>query len=186
MRFGWDRAASVAVMAALTLSTAACGRSDAGVANPDESAKAAAFFLRSNATVEGVKTTASGLQYKIVQSGPAGPSPDINDLVRLHYEGSLTDGTVFDSSFERGTPYVTAPEGAHGSPIIPGWTEVLQLMKPGDEWIVYVPPELGYGAEGAGGVIPPNAVLVFRIQVLDMAHTPDATRTIMPMNSAQG
>lgn len=177
MRFGWARAATVA----LVMGVAACGQAtDPGEAARKNAAQAE-FFLKSNARQPGIVTLPSGVQYKVVQSGPAGPSPDINDLVRLHYEGSLTDGTVFDSSFDRGQPLLTAPEGMGGSPIIAGWTEILQRMKPGDEWIVYVPPGLGYGQTGAPGTIPPNAVLVFRIQLLDVAHTPDDIRTIPPM-----
>ena len=179
MRFGWARAAT----AVLVLAAAACGQAGATDDIAGRNAAEAAFFLKSNATQPGVVTLPSGLQYKVVQSGPAGRSPDINDLVRLHYQGSLTDGTVFDSSFDRGQPLLTAPEGMGGSPIIPGWTEILQKMKPGDEWIVYVPPGLGYGKTGAPGTIPPNAVLVFRIQMLDVAHTPDDLRTIPPMPS---
>lgn len=184
MRFGWARAAT----AVLVLATAACGQAGATGDVAGKNAAEAAFFLKSNARQPGIVSLPSGLQYKVVQSGPAGPSPDINDLLRLHYEGSLTDGTVFDSSFDRGQPLTTAPEGMGGSPIIAGWTEALQKMKPGDEWIVYVPPGMGYGEGGAPGTIPPNAVLVFRIQVLDMARTPDDLRTIPPMvaDSANG
>lgn len=177
MRFGWAKAAT----AVLVLATAACGQAGAADDVAAKNAAEAAFFLTSNARHPGIVTLPSGLQYKVLKSGPMGLSPDINDLVRLHYEGALTDGTVFDSSFERGQPLLTAPEGMGGSPIIPGWTEILQKMKPGDEWIVYVPPGMGYGAAGAPGTIPPNAVLVFRIQMLDVAHTPDDIRTIAPM-----
>lgn len=163
MRFGW---ASAAAMAGLVL-LSACGRGDDGAAL-EERAEAAAFFMTSNARAEGVQTLPSGLQYKVVKSGPpGGESPDRNDLVSVNYEGALTDGTVFDSSFGRGAPYVTTPEQ-----VVPGWTEALQRMKVGDEWILYVPPELGYGVEGGPPVIPPNAVLVFRIQLLDVARAP--------------
>lgn len=166
MRFGW---ASVAVAA--TLGLAACGGGDGGV-DPEANARAAEFFLQSNAKEEGVQTTESGLQYKVVQSGPTGAiSPDRNDLVRVDYEGSLTDGTVFDSSFRRGQPYVTTAEQ-----VVPGWTEALQRMKVGDEWILYVPPALGYGERGQGADIPPNAVLVFRIKLLDVAPVPGGAR----------
>lgn len=182
------RFASVKVLAAAALLAAAgCGQGQDPARAASEQARAAEFFLKSNARAEGVTTTPSGLQYKVVASGPAdGPTPDINDLVSLYYEGSLTDGTVFDSAFDRGQPLITAPEGMNGGPIIPGWTEVLQLMRPGDEWIVYLPPELGYGARGAGGVIPPHAVLVFRLKVLDVRTTPGAHRTIMPRDAAFG
>ena len=160
MRFGW-----ASLTAALLL--AACG-GEAGEAPGDDARIAeAAAFMAENADADGVVTLESGLQYKVLTAAPEGaPSPDGNDLVRVHYEGSLTDGTVFDSSFERGSPYVTTPEQ-----VVPGWTEALQRMKVGDEWLLYVPPELGYGARQSGQ-IPPNSVLVFRIQLLDMAAAP--------------
>ena len=87
------------------------------------------------------------------------------------HEGKLTDGTVFDSSFGRGAPEIFSPEG-----VVPGWTEALQRMKVGDEWILYVPPALGYGVQGGPPRIPPNAVLVFRLRLLDVAPTPGGTR----------
>ena len=165
MRFGWvETTAFVAVLA-----LAGCGRgaatSDADLA---ENAKASTFFMTSNARAEGVQSLPSGLQYKVVASGPAGsPSPDRNDLVRVEYEGALTDGTVFDSSFGRGAPAVFTPET-----VVPGWTEALQKMRVGDEWILYVPPALGYGEQGGPPKIPGNAVLVFRLKLLDIAPTP--------------
>jgi peptidylprolyl isomerase/FKBP-type peptidyl-prolyl cis-trans isomerase FklB len=172
MRFAWARTAGVA--AGLALALAACGRSEGGDADLKARAEAAAFFMRSNARAEGVQTTPSGLQYKVVQSGPPGsPSPDGNDLVSVDYEGALSDGTVFDSSFGRGAPYVTTPEQ-----VVPGWTEALQRMRVGDEWILYVPPELGYGVEGGPPKIPPNAVLVFRVKLLDMAPAPGGGRGV--------
>ena len=160
MRFGWIKG----VAAAAALGVGACS----GGASDDEAQRAAAFFMQSNARAEGVTTLPSGLQYKVVRSGPeGGVSPDANDLVRVNYEGALADGTVFDSSFERGAPYVTTPQD-----VIEGWKEGLQLMSVGDEWILYVPPELGYGERGGPPVIPPHAVLVFRVQLLDVAKTP--------------
>jgi peptidylprolyl isomerase/FKBP-type peptidyl-prolyl cis-trans isomerase FklB len=169
MRFGW---ASVAVAGSLVL--AACGGAgDAGI-DAEANARAATFFMDSNAKAEGVRTLESGLQYKVVQSGSSGAaSPDRNDLVRVDYEGSLTDGTVFDSSFSRGQPYVTTAEQ-----VVPGWTEALQRMKVGDEWLLYVPPELGYGERGQGSDIPPNSVLVFRIKLLDVAPVPGGGRGV--------
>ena len=160
MRFGW-----ASLTAALLL--AACG-GEAGEAPGDDARIAeAAAFMAQNADADGVVTLDSGLQYKVLTAAPDGaPGPDGNDLVRVHYEGSLIDGTVFDSSFERGSPYVTTPEQ-----VVPGWTEALQRMKVGDEWLLYVPPELGYGAQQSGR-IPPHSVLVFRLQLLDMAAAP--------------
>ena len=160
MRFGW----ASAIAAALLLG--ACGNGGGSGAD-DARINEAAAFMAENARAEGVTTLESGLQYKVLTAAPEGaPSPDGNDLVRVHYEGTLTDGTVFDSSFERGSPYVTTPEQ-----VVPGWTEALQRMKVGDEWILYVPPELGYG-DRRSGRIPAHSVLVFRIQLLDMAAAP--------------
>ena len=170
MNFAWAKPATVALAAtlALSLGLSACGRKDAASSANDEAAiKAAQEFLIENGKKDGVQTLPSGLQYKVVKSGaPAGIQPDSNDLVRVHYEGTLTDGTVFDSSFERGTPAIFAPEQ-----VVPGWTEALQLMRPGDEWFLYVPPALGYGEQQAGP-IPANSVLVFRLQVLAVEQVP--------------
>ncbi|GAD59490.1 FKBP-type peptidyl-prolyl cis-trans isomerase [Brevundimonas sp. BAL450] len=161
MRFGW------ASLAAAALLLAACGGNDSASGDDDARVAEAAAFMAENADADGVVTLESGLQYKVLTAAPDGaPSPDGNDLVRVHYEGSLIDGTVFDSSFERGSPYVTTPEQ-----VVPGWTEALQRMKVGDEWLLYVPPELGYGGRRSGQ-IPPHSVLVFRIQLLDMAAAP--------------
>ncbi len=170
MRFGWAKAASVAAL----LMLAACGREGAMGPSNEERAQAAAFFMEQNAKQEGVQTLPSGLQYKVVQSGPpGGVSPDRNDLVKVDYEGALTDGSVFDSSFGRGAPYVTTPEQ-----VVPGWTEALQRMRVGDEWVLYVPPQLGYGERGGPPKIPPNAVLVFRLRLLDVAPAPGGGRGV--------
>jgi len=118
-------------------------------------------FLAKNAKEAGVVTLPDGLQYKIVASGPAGgEKPRAQDEVKVNYEGTLLSGEVFDSSFKRGEPASFAL-----NEVIPGWTEVMQLMKPGDEWVVWLPPELGYGHE-TKGPIPANSVLKFRIQLL--------------------
>ena len=110
-----------------------------------------------------------GIAYKIVHSGPpSGLRPGPNDEVKVHYEGKLPNGRVFDSSYERGQPVVMGLKG-----LIPAWQLALPLMRPGDEWILYVPPEKGYGAEGAGdGQIPPNAALIFRIELIDFLAAP--------------
>ncbi|CAN5451530.1 FKBP-type peptidyl-prolyl cis-trans isomerase [soil metagenome] len=172
MRFGWVKAASVAVI----LTLAACGRGAEPAAGADDAVKnaeVAAEWMAKNAKEPGVQTLPSGLQYKVVQSGPSGSvTPDRNDLVRVDYEGSLTDGTVFDSSFQRGVPYAT-----HVDEVVPGWTEALQRMKAGDEWLLYVPPALGYGATSKGD-IPPNSVMVFRIKLLDVAPVPGGVRGV--------
>lgn len=117
-------------------------------------------FLAENKTKEGVKETASGLQYKVIASGN-GKKPTATDQVTVHYTGKLTDGTIFDSSVERGQP---ATFGVNE--VIAGWTEVIQLMSEGDKWMVFLPSELGYGEQGAGGEIPPHSVLIFEIELI--------------------
>lgn len=119
-----------------------------------------AAFLAANAKKEGVKTTASGLQYKIVKAGK-GPIPKAADEVQVHYAGKLVNGTEFDSSIKRGEP-VTFPVNG----VIAGWTEALQLMPEGSTWEVYIPSDLAYGPGGTGDVIGPNAALVFEVQLL--------------------
>ena len=109
----------------------------------------------------GRHVTPSGLQYRILQSGPAsGPTPKGEDEVKVNYEGKLLDGTVFDSSYQRGEPAVFGVGG-----LIPAWTEALQMMRPGDQWLLYAPANLAYGDEGAGP-IPPGSVLKFKIELL--------------------
>lgn len=117
-------------------------------------------YLKQNKGKPGVITTASGLQYEVLTEG-TGPHPTSSDTVAVHYEGKLIDGTIFDSSYQRGQP-ATFPLGS----VIPGWTEGVQLMTPGSKYRFTIPPALGYGAAGAGGVIPPNAVLLFDIELL--------------------
>lgn len=151
----------IVLCAALAL--AACNRGP----QVDNSAESKAF-LEQNAKAEGVKTLPSGVQYKVVRSGPAtGIKPGPNDEVKVHYEGKLVNGKVFDSSYERGQPAAMPLAG-----LIPAWVEALQQMRPGDEWILYVPPEQGYGAEGAGDDIPPNSALIFRIELIDVLPAP--------------
>ena len=125
-------------------------------------AAAQADFLAKNAKAAGVVTLPSGLQYKVVASGPAGPSPKAGDIIKVHYEGTLVGGQVFDSSIARGKPVLFPLDG-----LVPAWMEALPKMKVGDEWMLYAPPALGYGPEGAGP-IPPNSVLIFRIKLLGM------------------
>jgi FKBP-type peptidyl-prolyl cis-trans isomerase len=142
----------------LLLVAAAGGLAFAGtqpfVSNP------AADYLAENKEKPGVKTTASGLQYEVVSAG-AGESPIASDTVAVHYRGTLTDGTQFDSSYERGQPAIFRLDQ-----VIPGWTEGVQLMKPGAKYKFVLPPNLGYGPEGAPPVIPPNAVLLFDVELL--------------------
>ena len=115
-------------------------------------------FLARNAAAKNVVTTPSGLQYFVIRSGsPAGRNPAGSDTVTFDYEGELVTGEIFDSSYQRGTP-LTGPIDV----FVPGFTEALKLMRPGDEWIVWIPPALGYG-EQASGPIPANSVLRFRL-----------------------
>jgi FKBP-type peptidyl-prolyl cis-trans isomerase FklB len=114
----------------------------------------------------GLYTTASGLQYRILASGPAtGRSPTSFDSVSVHYRGTLTDGTVFDSSVERGVP---ATFGV--SQVIPGWREALKLMKPGDQWALYIPARLAYGPRAVGDKIPPNSDLIFHVALIHVLN----------------
>jgi FKBP-type peptidyl-prolyl cis-trans isomerase len=119
-------------------------------------------FLAENKKAEGVVQTQSGLQYKVIQEG-YGPSPGPEDMVKVHYTGYLLNGTKFDSSHDRGEP-TEFPLNR----VIPGWTEVLQLMKPGAEYVVYIPPHLAYGDREMGGDIPAGSTLIFEIELLDI------------------
>ena len=117
-------------------------------------------FLAANKTKEGVKVTASGLQYKVIKSG-SGKTPAATNEVTVHYAGTLINGTEFDSSIKRGEPATFPVNG-----VIAGWTEALQLMKEGDKWMLYIPYNLAYGERGAGGQIPPFATLIFEVELL--------------------
>ncbi len=117
-------------------------------------------FLAENAKREGVKTTPSGLQYEVLEA-TIGQKPKATDKVKVHYEGTLTDGTVFDSSYKRGEPITFGL-----NQVIAGWTEGLQLMSIGSKYKLYIPYQLGYGAQGAGGSIPPYAALIFTVELL--------------------
>lgn len=117
-------------------------------------------FLAENATREGVITLASGLQYEIITQG-TGRKPSAHDRVTTHYHGTLIDGTVFDSSVQRGQPATFPVNG-----VIQGWVEALQLMPEGSKWRLFVPSELAYGERGAGGAIGPFATLIFEVELL--------------------
>ena len=119
-------------------------------------------FLEENKKNKGITTLESGLQYEIITAG-TGAIPTVNDQVKTHYRGTLIDGTVFDSSYDRGEP-ITFPV----SGVIKGWTEALLLMKEGAKWKLFIPAELAYGQNGAGGVIPPNAALIFDIELISI------------------
>ena len=150
------------LLAAAVLAAFAFTGCDRGQPAAQVSPEAQAFLDRNKAE-PGVKTTASGLQYKVVRAGAAdGRKPQPGDEVKVHYEGTLLDGTAFDSSYQQGAPAVFEV-----GQLVEGWNEALQLMKPGDEWIVWIPPALGYGAE-AKGPIPANSVLRFRLQLISV------------------
>ncbi len=120
------------------------------------------IFLAQNKTKEGVKTLPSGLQYKVMTAG-TGKKPKATDTVVTHYKGTLLDGTEFDSSYKRNQPAIFKVNG-----VIRGWTEALQLMEEGAKWILYVPAALGYGDNGAGAQIGPNATLVFEVELISI------------------
>lgn len=126
--------------------------------------EASAAYLAANAANDGVVALDSGLQYMILESGEAGAaSPTTSDSVLAHYHGTLTDGTVFDSSVDRGDP---ATFGL--SQVIAGWTEALQLMKVGDKWRLFIPPGLAYGEASPTPAIPPNSALIFEVELLEI------------------
>lgn len=119
-------------------------------------------FLAENSKKEGVVTLASGLQYEVVTQGD-GATPKATDTVRCHYHGTLIDGTIFDSSVQRGEPAEFPVNG-----VIQGWVEALQLMKEGDKWRLYVPSNLAYGERGAGGAIGPHTTLIFEVELISI------------------
>jgi FKBP-type peptidyl-prolyl cis-trans isomerase FklB len=131
------------------------------VAMQAENAQAGKKFLEDNGKREGVVTTKTGLQYEVLKKAEGGAQPRIDDVVTVHYEGRLTDGSVFDSSVERGSP-IDLPVGG----VIPGWVEGLQLMHVGDKFKLYIPSELAYGEQSPSPMIPPSSVLVFELELL--------------------
>jgi FKBP-type peptidyl-prolyl cis-trans isomerase FklB len=136
-------------------------------------------FLAENKNKEGVKTTASGLQYKVLKEG-SGPSPKETDTVVTNYKGTLLDGTEFDSSYKRNEP-ATFPVNR----VIKGWTEALQLMKPGAKYQLFIPAALAYGERGAGRDIGPNATLIFEVELLSI-KAPEPVATVAPGAAAPG
>ena len=119
-------------------------------------------FLAQNKTQQGVITLPDGLQYKVIKEG-TGPKPKASQTVSVNYRGTLLNGNEFDSSYKRGEPATFPCSG-----LIKGWTEALQLMKVGSKWQLWIPSDLAYGERGAGGVIPPNATLVFEMELLSI------------------
>jgi FKBP-type peptidyl-prolyl cis-trans isomerase len=132
---------------------------EVGINNQAEGQK----FLAENKVKEGVQTTESGLQYKVLTMGD-GAKPAATDTVKVHYRGTLLDGTEFDSSYARNEPISFALNR-----VIPGWTEGVQLMPVGSKFVFYIAPDLGYG-EGGGGPIPPNSTLIFEVELLDIEN----------------
>ena len=151
----------------------------------EENKKIGAKFLEENKKKPGVKVTKSGLQYKIITEGK-GESPKENSRVKVHYQGTYIDGSEFDSSYKRKEPQVLSVGG-----VIPGWSEALQLMKPGAKWELAIPSDLAYGSRGRGGEqgIPGNSVLRFTvelIEVLDEKPKTNATGKNPPQGKSQG
>ncbi len=134
----------------------------AAKAMAEVNAKAGKEFLESNGKRAEVASTASGLQYEVLTAG-TGAQPKSSDTVKVHYTGKLIDGTVFDSSVERGEPAVFGV-----TQVIPGWVEALQLMTVGAKWRLYIPSDLAYGPNGVGGVIGPNQTLIFDVELLEV------------------
>jgi FKBP-type peptidyl-prolyl cis-trans isomerase FklB len=126
-------------------------------------------FLKENAQKPGIKVTASGLQYRVISTG-TGPLPKLTDTVKVHYRGTLLDGSEFDSSYKRNQPAVFPING-----VIKGWTEALQLMKVGSKWQIFLPASLAYGEQGAGQVIGPNSTLIFDVELLGIEKTEAAS-----------
>lgn len=155
--------------AALTLS--ACEKKEAAapsleqlMAQAADNAKEAEAFLAENAKKPGVMTLPSGVQYQVVKSGPAdGPTPKLEDAVQVNYQGALLNGKIFDTTY---TDAGATPQTFPVNGLIEAWTEALQMMRPGDEWTLWAPPAQGYGEAGAGADIPPNSLLVFRINLV--------------------
>lgn len=146
----------------------------------EENLKAGEAFLAGNAKKEGVTVTESGLQYKVMTAAAAdAKSPTLDDTVKVHYHGTLTDGTVFDSSVDRGEPVSFPVKG-----VIAGWTEALQLMKIGDKFELTIPSAIAYGERGTSGKIGPSAVLVFEVELLEI--NPAAAAPKSPHGSPHG
>ena len=131
----------------------------------DEAAQASQAFLAENAKKEGVTVTDSGLQYEVITAGKGDKKPAANNVVRVHYHGTLVDGSVFDSSVDRGQP-AEFPVGG----VIQGWVEALQLMNVGDKWKLTIPADLAYGAQSPSPRIPANSALVFEVELLEIVE----------------
>lgn len=130
----------------------------------EENQKKGEMFLKENAKKSGVDTLSDGIQYKVLKEGN-GPKPLATDLVKVHYKGTLIDGTEFDSSIKRGEP-----AQFRLNQVIPGWTKAMQQMPVGSKWILYIPSAQAYGPRGAGGAIGPNETLIFEVELLDIVN----------------
>jgi FKBP-type peptidyl-prolyl cis-trans isomerase FklB len=128
-------------------------------------------FLAENKKKEGVKTLPDGLQYKVIKAG-TGKKPKADDVVTVNYRGTLIDGTEFDSSYKRGQPATLPVSGG----MIPGWAEALQLMEEGAKWEIFIPSNLAYGESGRGGIIGPNATLIFEVELVSIKEKPQANK----------
>ncbi|MBN1251324.1 MAG: FKBP-type peptidyl-prolyl cis-trans isomerase [Bacteroidales bacterium] len=133
----------------------------------EDNLKEGQAFLEENKTKEGVITTATGLQYKVITEGK-GQIPTNKDQVKVHYKGTLLNGETFDSSYDRGEPATFPVTG-----VVKGWQEALQIMPVGSKWIVYVPSELAYGKRGSRGSIEPNMALIFEMELLEIVQGPE-------------
>jgi FKBP-type peptidyl-prolyl cis-trans isomerase FkpA len=137
---------------------------DAMARQVEENKQRGITFLTENGKKAGVKTTSSGLQYELVNAG-TGPHPGATDTVSVHYEGTLLDGTVFDSSYERGEPTEFPLDQ-----VIAGWTEGIQLMEVGSTYRLFIPSDLAYGEQGVRNFIPPNSTLIFKVELLGIVE----------------
>lgn len=144
----------------------------------EENAEKGVAYLAENGAREGVVTTETGLQYEVLTAGD-GASPSFESVVKTHYHGTLIDGTVFDSSVQRGEPTQFAV-----NQVIPGWTEALQLMKVGSKWRLHVPAELAYGEMSPGPAIPPNSTLIFDVELLEIIEQSETADE--PQQSEEG
>ena len=140
----------------------------------EKNAADGAKFLAENKKKEGIKTTASGLQYKVLKEG-SGAQPKASDTVSVNYRGTVIDGTEFDSSYKRGQPATFPVNG-----VIKGWTEALQLMKTGSKYQLFIPADLAYGARAVGPDIGPNSTLIFEVELLDVKSAGGASPTPSP------
>lgn len=145
-----------------TAAPAATTQGAAAMSPADKNQVDSQKFLADNKAKQGVVTLPDGLQYKIIETG-TGAKPTATSTVTVDYEGTLPDGTVFDSSYKRGQPISFPVNG-----VIKGWTEALQLMPTGSTWMLYIPAELAYGQTGAGGVIGPNQALIFKVHLISV------------------